>query len=119
MAKTYTINASGRILGRLATEVAVLLRGKNNPDFAANLVSGNKVIVFNTSKMTFSGNKLENKKYQHYSGYPGGISTILLKDLFKKDPSEPLKRAVYNMLPKNKLRAKFIKNLILYAGEIK
>lgn len=119
MAKTYTIDASNKILGRLASEIAVILRGKNNTNFAANRVSENRVIVFNTSKMSFSGNKLENKKYQSYSGYPGGIRTIILKDLFKKDPSEPLKRAVYNMLPKNKLRAKIIKNLTLYAEEIK
>lgn len=119
MAKTYIIDASNKVLGRLATEVAVFLRGKNDTDFAANRVSGNKVIVFNTAKMVFTGNKLEDKKYQHFSGYPGGVSTIALKDLFKKNPNEPLKRAVYDMLPKNTLRSKIIKNLQLYAGEIK
>jgi len=119
MAKTYTIDASGKVLGRLASEVAVFLRGKNDTNFAAYKVSGNKVIVFNTAKIVYTGNKMENKKYHHYSGYPGGISTIILKDLLKKDPSAPFKKAVYDMLPKNTLRSKTIKNLKLYAGEIK
>jgi len=118
MPKTYTINATDRILGRLATEIAVFLRGKNETNFAANRVSNNKVIVFNTAKIIYTGKKLEDKKYHHYSGYPGGIRTVKLKELIKKNPSEPLKRAVYDMLPKNKLRDKFIKNLKLYAEEI-
>ncbi|HUT96017.1 MAG TPA: 50S ribosomal protein L13 [Candidatus Paceibacterota bacterium] len=119
MAKIYTIDASGKVLGRLASEVAVFLRGKNDTNFAAYKVSDNKVIVFNTAKIVYTGNKMENKKYHHYSGYPGGISTIILKNLLKKDPSVPLKRAIYDMLPKNTLRSKTIKNLKLYAGEIK
>jgi large subunit ribosomal protein L13 len=119
MAKTYTIDASGKVLGRLASEVAVFLRGKNDTNFANYKVSGNKVTVFNTAKIVYTGNKMENKKYQRYSGYPGGISTIILKDLLEKAPNEPLKRAVYDMLPKNTLRSKTIKNLKLYAGEIK
>jgi large subunit ribosomal protein L13 len=118
MPKTYTIDAANKVLGRLATEVAVFLRGKNEVDFAANKVGGNKVIVFNTSKMIFTGNKMKDKKYYSHSGYPGGVRTMKLKDLVKKDPSEPLKRAVYDMLPKNKLRDKFIKQLKLYAEEI-
>ena len=118
MAKTYKIDAANKILGRLATEVAVLLRGKNETGFAANKLSGNKVIVYNTAKMVFTGKKMEDKKYHTHSGYPGGVKTIKLKDLIKKNPSEPLKRAVYNMLPKNKLRDKFIKNLKSYAEEI-
>lgn len=119
MAKEYKIDASEKKLGKLATEIAVYLRGKNSTDFAPNKISGNKVIVFNTSKIAYSGNKLEDKIYRHYSGYPGGVREIALKDLIKKNPSEPLKKAVYDMLPKNTLRSKFIKNLKLYAGEIK
>jgi large subunit ribosomal protein L13 len=118
MPKTYTIDASNKILGRLAAEAAVLLRGKNEADFAANKICGNRVIVFNTTKIIYKGKKLENKRYYTYSGYPGGIHSIKLKDLIKKDPSAPLRKAVFDMLPKNKLRGKFIKNLKLYAQEI-
>lgn len=119
MAKTFTIDASGKVLGKLATEIAVLLRGKNETNFKNYKVCENRVIVFNTEKIIYSGNKLESKKYYHHSGYPGGVSTILLGDLLKKDPNAPLKKAVYDMLPKNTLRSKTIKNLRLYAGEIK
>jgi len=117
MAKNYTIDASDKKLGKLASEIAVYLRGKNSTDFAPNKISGNKVMVFNTSKIAYSGNKLEDKIYRRYSGYPGGVKEIALKDLIKKNPSEPLKKAVYDMLPKNTLRSKLIKNLKLYAGE--
>jgi len=119
MAQEYKIDASGKTLGRLATEVAVYLRGKNDTDFAPYKISGNKVVVFNTSKIAYSGNKMEDKIYRRHTGYPGGVREITLGDLIKKDPSEPLRRAVYDMLPKNTLRSKVIKNLKLYAGEIK
>jgi large subunit ribosomal protein L13 len=119
MAKDYTINASGKKLGKLATEIAVFLRGKNSTDFKAYKVSGNKVIVFNTEKILYTGNKMEGKIYRRHTGYPGGVREIALKDLLKKDPSAPLRMAVRDMLPKNTLRDKTIKNLKLYAGEIK
>lgn len=117
--KIFKINAANKRLGRLAVEIANTLRGKNQADFLPYKLSNNKVIVFNTSKITVSGKKFEDKKYIHYSGYPSGIREKTYKELFEKDPSEPLKRAVYGMLPKNKLRDKIIKNLKLYAGEIK
>ena len=116
--KTYKIDATDRKLGRLATEIAVILRGKNSPDFLPHKLSDNKVIVFNTSKMVVTGKKFEEKKYYRYSGYPGGLRTDTFEDLFKKDPNEPLKKAIYGMLPTNKLRDKMLKNLKLYAGEI-
>ncbi len=119
MAKTYKIDATDRVLGRIATEIAVLLRGKNETNFAAYKLSNNKVIVFNTAKIIYTGKKLEDKKYHRYSGYPGGITSEKLKDVIEKDPSEPLKRAVSDMLPKNTLRDKIMKNLKLYASEIK
>lgn len=119
MSKTHKIDASSKKLGRLAADIAFLLRGKNSPDFAPNKLSNNKIIVFNTAKMVISGKKFENKKYYRHSGYPGGIKMTTFKELFKKDPNEPLKRAVYGMLPKNKLRDKMIKNLKLYAEEEK
>lgn len=118
MAQTYKIDASGERLGRLAARVASLLQGKDQPDFLAYKLSNNKIIVFNTTKIVISGKKFENKKYFRHSGYPGGIKEVSFKDLFERDPNEPLKRAIYGMLPKNKLRDKMIKSLKLYAGEI-
>lgn len=115
----YKIDATNRKLGRLAAEVAVLLRGKNKPDFLPYKLSNNKVLVFNTSKIVISGRKFRNKKYYHHSSYLGSLKEKTYKELFEKNPSEPLKRAVYGMLPKNKLRDKMIKNLKLYEGEVK
>lgn len=114
MKKTYTIDASGKILGRLAAEVAVLLRGKNRPSFAPHLDLGDSIIVTNTSKIKVTGNKAELKNYYYHSGYPGGIKKIVYKELFKKDPDKVLRNAVYGMLPKNKLRAKIMRRLKLY-----
>lgn len=117
MSKTYKIDATGRILGRLAAEIAILLRGKNKPNFAPHLDLGNNVIVINTSKIKITGKKTEQKKYYRHSGYPGGIKEITFKKLFAKDPNEVLRKAVYGMLPKNKLRAKMMRRLKLYAKE--
>jgi len=119
MAKTYKIDAKNKKLGRLASEIVFFLRGKNQSDFALHKFPNNKVIVFNTRKIVVSGKKYENKKYFRHSGYPGGIKFKTFKELFEKDPNEPLRRSVYGMLPKNKLRDKMIKNLKLYEGEIK
>jgi large subunit ribosomal protein L13 len=117
MSRIYKIDATDRKLGRLATEIASILHGKNNPDFLPYKLSDNKVIVFNTAKIKVTGKKFEDKKYYHYSGYPGGIKETNFKTLFERDPNEPLRRAVFGMLPKNKLRDKMLKNLKLYARE--
>lgn len=112
--KTYTIDASNKILGRLATEIVVLLRGKNEPSFTPNIDSKNSVIVMNTSKIKITGKKAELKKYYWYSGYPGGIKEITYEELFKKDSNKVLEKAVYGMLPRNKLRAKMMRRLKLF-----
>jgi large subunit ribosomal protein L13 len=109
--KSHLIDATNKTLGRLASEIAVLLRGKNQTDFAPHKDMGDLVIVKNVDKLKFSGRKLEQKKYYHHSGYLGGLKEITLKKLFEKNPAEVLKKAVYGMLPKNKLRAKMIKRL--------
>ncbi|MDP3710157.1 MAG: 50S ribosomal protein L13 [bacterium] len=109
----YKIDATNKILGRLATEVAVLLRGKNAPSFDPAKLSGNKVVVCNTDKIKFSGKKASQKLYRHHSGYHGGLKEEKLEDLVQRDSRLVLKYAVMGMLPKNRLRAKFIKNLIL------
>ena len=112
--KTHTIDASGRILGRLATEIANLLRGKNKPDFLPHKNTGDPVTVKNVDKIIFTGKKLDKKRYYRHSGYPGGIKEVVYKDIFSKDPNEVLRRAVYGMLPRNKLRVKMMRRLKLY-----
>ena len=109
--KTHTIDAAGKILGRLATEIAVLLRGKHKSDFAPYKDMGDVVIVKNVAQLKFTGKKMEQKKYYSHSGYLGGLKEMPLKKLFAKNPGEVLKKAVFGMLPKNKLRAKMIKRL--------
>ena len=109
--KTHTIDASGKVLGRLATEIANLLRGKNKPDFVPYRDMGDFVVVKNVAKLKITGKKMEQKKYFHHSGYLGGLKEVPFKKIFKTNPDEILKKAVFGMLPKNKLRAEQIKRL--------
>jgi len=108
---TIEIDATGRAPGRIATEIAVILRGKNKPDFKPNVLCGDEVKVVNAKKMKFTGKKLEQKEYIRHSGYPGGLKRLPMKKVFEKDPTEVLRKAVWNMLPKNKLRNEIMKNL--------
>jgi len=114
----YKIDATNKVLGRLASKIAILLQGKHKPNFVPYLNTGDKVIVINTDKMKITGKKLKKKVYYRHSGYPGGLKKITLEELMKKDSREVLKKAVWGMLPKNKLRKQRIKNLKLYKGEI-
>ena len=109
--ETHTIDATGKVLGRLATEIAVLLRGKHKPDFVPYRDMGDFVIVKNVSKLKITGKKMEQKKYFRHSGYLGSFKEIPLKKIFKTNPAEVLKKAVFGMLPKNKLRTEQIKRL--------
>lgn len=109
--KIHTIDASGEVLGRLATKIAILLRGKNKSNFVPYKDMGDIVIVKNIDKIKLTGRKIEKKKYYRHSGYLGGLKEIPLKKVFQKDPAKILKKAVYGMLPKNKLRAIQIKRL--------
>ncbi|MCX6724217.1 MAG: 50S ribosomal protein L13 [Candidatus Staskawiczbacteria bacterium] len=110
--KIITIDAENKSLGRVAVEVAVLLRGKNKPDYVPYKDVGDTVVVINIDKMKFTGNKLENKNYFHYTGYLGNLKKKTLKEfLIKRGPKEVLRVAVMGMLQKNKLRAKQIKRL--------
>jgi len=110
--KIISIDASGKSLGRLAVEVAVLLRGKNKPDFVPYKDMGDTVLVKNIDKMKFTGNKLENKSYYRFTGYLGNLRQATLKEfLNKKGPKEVLRTAVMGMLTKNKLRNQQIKRL--------
>ncbi|MEK7203762.1 MAG: 50S ribosomal protein L13 [Patescibacteria group bacterium] len=105
------IDASNQPLGRLASKIAQFLRGKQSPSFQPYILSKEKVMVSNAGKMKFTGRKMEQKKYYHYSGYPGGLKEKKMKDVFEKNPNEVLRRAVWGMLPKNRLRKEMIKNL--------
>ncbi len=109
--KTHKIDASGKVLGRLAVEIAVLLRGKNKPDFAPHRDSGDIVLVKNVAKMKLTGRKIKQKKYYRHSGYPGGLKEVSLEKMMADSPGQVLKKAVFGMLPKNKLRHQAIKRL--------
>jgi len=109
--KTHIIDATGKILGRLATEIAILLRGKHKPNFAPYLDLGDYVVVKNVKKIKLTGKKTEQKKYYGHAGYLGSLKEIPFKKIFEKDPAWVLQKAVLGMLPKNKLRAKMIKRL--------
>ena len=108
---THTVDAQGRILGKLAVEISLLLRGKDKVDYAPYKDIGDIVIVKNIDKLKFTGKKMAQKKYYHYSGYPGGLKEITLEKLFAKNPEKVLREAVLGMLPKNKLRERMIKRL--------
>jgi large subunit ribosomal protein L13 len=114
----YTIDASGKILGRLASEIAVLLMGKNKPGFLRYKDDGGIVIISNTDNIKVTGKNEDQKKYYKFSGYPGGIKEESYKKLFEKDSREVLRRAVLGMLPKNKLSARMIKRLDMHKGAI-
>lgn len=111
--KTYTIDATNRVLGRLAVQVANMLRGKKKVGFVPYLDMGDYVIVKNIRNIKITGRKIEQKKYYHHSGYLGGLKETPLKKILKENPGEALKRAVFGMLPINKLRKEQIKRLKL------
>jgi len=108
----HTLDATNESLGRLASKIAVLLRGKADPAYQPYKLPTDTVVIKNVALIKFTGKKLADKKYYHYSGYPGGMKTRNLGDEFKKDPKRVLCGTVLNMLSQNKLRSKIIKNLI-------
>ncbi|MDP2641750.1 MAG: 50S ribosomal protein L13 [bacterium] len=108
----HTIDAKGKVPGRVATEVAVLLMGKNRTDFARNRIPDVEVEVKNAGSLSLDGKKLKAKSYYHHSGFPGSLKRESMEQVIKtKGPREVLRRAVYGMLPKNKLRPRMMKNL--------
>ncbi len=111
----YIIDAKGQTLGRVATQIARLLMGKNKPSYTPHVVGGDVVIVINSSKIEVTGQKLTDKIYYHHTGYPGGIREISLRDQLVKEPNTVIEHAVAGMLPKNKLQAQMLKNLKVYA----
>lgn len=113
--QTQTIDAKGQILGRLASKIAIILRGKNKPQFAPNKIVGDKVEVINAKFIVTTGtNKKEQKIYYKHTGYIGHLKTVTLKEMLKKNPDQVIERAVYGMLPGNKLRRELMKRLTVY-----
>ncbi|MEX1064017.1 MAG: 50S ribosomal protein L13 [Candidatus Paceibacterota bacterium] len=108
---THNIDATNQSLGRLASKIAVILRGKSSPSYQPHLMPEDKVVISNIKKIKFTGKKLDQKIYYHYSGYPGGMKERKLGTMFDKDPRRVLWLAVYRMLAKNRLRDKIMKNL--------
>jgi large subunit ribosomal protein L13 len=112
----YLVNAEGRVLGRLAAELAKILRGKNKPAFTPHVDTGDFVIVVNAGKVLLTGKKMKDKIYYHHTGYPGGIKEISAEKLLAKKPTEVLRIAVKGMLPKNSLGRQMLQKLKIYAG---
>ncbi len=117
--KIYKIDATGKVLGRLAASLAVILRGKQKAQFERHIDRGDKVEVANVSKIKYTENKAKQKIYYRHSGYPGGLGRQTLENKFKNNPAQVLRQAVYGMLPKNKTRAQLIKKLIMLREETK
>jgi large subunit ribosomal protein L13 len=112
----YLVNAEGKVLGRLATELAKILRGKNKPTFTPHVDTGDFVVVVNAGKVVLTGKKMKDKMYYHHTGYPGGIKEINAEKLLAKKPTEMIRMAVKGMLPKNSLGRQMIRKLKIYAG---
>jgi len=113
----YLIDAKGKILGRMASKIAVLLRGKHKPIFTPHLDTGDGVIVINAAQIKVTGRKLKQKVYRRYSGYPGGLREVVLEDMLKKRPATVVKLAVQRMLPGGPLGRDLIKKLKIYADD--
>jgi len=114
--KWYVVDATGKTFGRLASQIAVVLMGKNKPEFTPNVDTGDYVIVINAEKAVFTGKKLDQKKYYKHSGYPGGLKETSYRVLMDKKPEFALQEAVRRMLPKSNLGSKMLKKLHVYRG---
>lgn len=110
------IDAEGQTLGRLASKVAILLRGKHKPNFTPHVDCGDNVIVINSEKINLSGNKWNDKSYIRHTGYPGGQRSLTVTEMFAKDPARLVEKSVKGMLPKNKLGAALFRNLDVVVG---
>ena len=111
------VDAEGQVLGRVATRIASILRGKEREQFTPFLDCGDHVVVVNAAKVRLTGNKLEQKFYHHYTGYPGGLSSTSLRRMFEEKPENVIREAVIGMLPKTKLGKQMFRKLKVYAGD--
>lgn len=114
--KWYLVNADGKVLGRLSTELAKILKGKNKPTYTPHMDTGDFVVVVNAEKVTLTGKKMKDKIYYHHTGYPGGIKEMNAEKLLAKKPTEMIRIAVKGMLPKNSLGRQMIRKLKIYPG---
>lgn len=114
--KWYIVDADGKVLGRLASRVASILRGKTKPIYTPNIDTGDYVIILNAQQVRLTGNKLEKKEYYHHTGYPGGIKKKVAKDIMKDNPEKIITMAIRGMLPKNTLGKQQLKKLKVYSG---
>ncbi|MDR0801012.1 50S ribosomal protein L13 [Fluviicola sp.] len=114
--KWLLVDAEGQTVGRLASKVAKLVRGKHKPNFTPHADCGDNVIVINASKVSFSGTKLENKEYVRYTGYPGGQRSLSAQELLERSPERVIEKAIKGMLPKNTLGRQLYRNVKVYAG---
>lgn len=112
----WVLDASGQVLGRLASQVAKLLMGKHKSIYTPHLDTGDYVIVLNAAKVKVSGKKVNQKIYYHHSGYPGGLKEVTFQELFSRDPTQVVEAAVKGMLPKSRLGRAMFKKLRVYAG---
>ncbi|MEE9187788.1 MAG: 50S ribosomal protein L13 [Anaerolineales bacterium] len=110
------VDANGKNLGRLATQIAIILLGKDKPTFTPGVDTGDYVVVVNAERITVTGKKLDDKYYYRHSGYPGGLKTINLRDQLAKYPDRVIRQAVWGMLPHNRYGRKLIKKLKIFAG---
>lgn len=114
--KWYVIDAEGKVFGRLASQVAHILKGKHKPTYTPHVDTGDFVIVTNIDKVVLTGNKLDEKIYYRHTGYPGGMKQVKYRELLEKKPEFAFEKAVKGMLPKNSLGRKMIKKLKVYSG---
>jgi len=112
----YLVNAEGKVLGRMAAELAKVLRGKNKAIYTPHVDTGDFVVVINASKVSLTGKKMNDKIYYHHSGHPGGLKAVSAEKLLAKKPTELIRLAVKGMLPKNSLGRQMIRKLKIYAG---
>jgi len=112
----YIIDAENKVLGRIATKIAAILRGKHKPVFTPHMDTGDFVVVINAKKVHLTGRKLTNKIYYRHTGYPGGLKSMTAEEMLKKKPENIIKLAVQGMLPKNKLGRKQLTKLKVYSG---
>ena len=112
----YLVDAEGQTLGRLATEIARVLRGKNKPQYTPHVDTGDFVVVVNAEKVVVTGKKAEQKVYRRHSGYPGGLKETSYEQMMERRPTEILRRAVKGMMPKNRLARQQLRKLKIYAG---
>ncbi len=112
----FLIDAEGKTLGRMASEIALRLRGKHKPEFTPHVDTGDYIVVVNAEKVAVTGNKLNDKMYHHHTGYVGNLKSIKLKDMLAKQPERVIEKAVKGMLPKNSLGRDMYRKLKVYAG---